>query len=154
MIHCLDAHQHQRGLLGVRQTDSVSRTIASFMRKTSLVPVISDFLFEDLDYFVREMELLSSLHDVFLVMIDSAFAFELPNIRAGWIDAFDVETSRSRLIPRGALGDLSERTRAWQDRVARMAKDADLDVLCLGIDEVQSTIELTKFVAERRLRKR
>ena len=72
---------------------------------------------------------------------------------AGWIEAFDVETGRSRVMSRGALRALSARTRTWQDEVARMAKDADLDVLRIGVDEQQTAIALSEFIAERRLRK-
>ena len=46
VIHCLDAYQYHRGLQDVKHGESISRAIAGFMRKTSLIPVISDFLFE------------------------------------------------------------------------------------------------------------
>jgi hypothetical protein len=48
---------------------------------------------------------------------------------------------------------MSAKTRAWQDEVSRMAKDAGLDVLRIGIDEQQTAIALSEFIAERRLRK-
>src|SRR5881409_3987932 len=91
VIHCLDAYQYRRGLQSVKESESLSRSIAGFMRKTSLVPVISDFLFEGPEEVVRELAQLNSNHDVFLVLIDAAFAFELPKVSAGWIEAFDVE---------------------------------------------------------------
>ena len=84
--------------------------------------MVSDFLFESSGDVINELSLLNSRHDVFLVLIDSAFAFELPDISAGWVDAFDVETGRSCLMSRRALEGLAERTRAWQDEVERMAK--------------------------------
>jgi hypothetical protein len=34
-----------------------------------------------------------------------------------------------------------------------MAKAADLDVLRIGVDEQQNVIEMSEFIAERRLRK-
>jgi hypothetical protein len=34
-----------------------------------------------------------------------------------------------------------------------MAKDNDLDVLRIGVDELQTSIALSEFIAERRLRK-
>ena len=43
---------------------------------------------------------LNNVHDVFVVMVDAAFAFELPNVSAGWIEAFDVETGSTRLMSR------------------------------------------------------
>ena len=103
---------------------------------------------------LKELGQLNSTHDVFIVLIDSAFAFELPPISAGWIEAFDVETGqRPRAVAPARSRALSSRTRAWQDEVARMAKDADLDVLRIGVDEQQTAIAISEFIAERRLRK-
>ena len=153
VIHCLDAYQHGQGLQEVRQTGSLSTTIASFMRKTALVPFVSDFLIEDPRSVLRELSLLSTTHDVFVVLIDAAFAFELPRVSAGWIEAFDVETGRSRLMSRGALARMADHVRRWQDDVAAMAKDVDLDVVRVGVDHTASDLALAEFVAERRLRK-
>ncbi len=57
VIHCLDAYQHGRGLQEVRQTGSLSTTLASFMRKTALVPFVSDFLIEDPRSVLSELSL-------------------------------------------------------------------------------------------------
>src|SRR6476620_6028080 len=135
VIHCLDAYQFGEGLMPLKRADSLSMTLAGFMRKTSMVPVISDFLFDEAGAVIKELAHLNSSHDVFIVLIDSAFAFELPSVSAGWIEAFDVETGRSKVMSRGALRTLSARTRTWQDDVARMAKANDLDVLRIGVDE-------------------
>jgi uncharacterized protein (DUF58 family) len=153
VIHCLDAYQFGEGLTLLKRADSLSMSLAGFMRKTSMVPVISDFLFDEAGSVMKELAQLNSMHDVFIVLIDSAFAFELPPVSAGWIEAFDVETGKSKVMSRHALKALSSRTRAWQNEVARLAKDNDLDVLRIGVDEVQTTIALSEFIAERRLRK-
>jgi uncharacterized protein (DUF58 family) len=153
VIHCLEAYQFETGLQPLKRADSLSMTLAGFMRKTSLVPVISDFLFDDPDDVLKELAHLNSAHDVFVVLIDSAFAFELPPVSAGWIEAFDVETGRARVMSRGSMRALARRTREWQDEVARMAKDRDLDVLRIGVNELETAIALSEFIAERRLRK-
>ncbi len=153
VIHCLEAYQFQEGLQPLKRADSLSMSLAGVMRKTSMVPVISDFLFDDAGEVLKELSLLNSMHDVFIVLIDSAFAFELPSISAGWIEAFDVETGKASVMSRGALRTLSARTRTWQDEVARMAKAVDLDVLRVGVDELQTAVALSEFIAERRLRK-
>jgi uncharacterized protein (DUF58 family) len=153
VIHCLEAYQHGHGLQEVKATGSLSENIGGFIRKTSLIPVISDFLFDDPRHVVEELASLNTVHDVFLVLIDSAFAFDLPPVSAWWIDAFDVETGRSRLISRRAVRALSRRAAEWQNEVERTAKDLDIDVLRLGIDEAKSDIALMEFVIERRLRK-
>jgi len=154
VIHCLDAYQHQRGLQDVKQADSLSTRIAGYIRRPSLIPVISDFLFDNAQAVIEELTQLNSTHDVILVVIDSAFAFEMPPVSSGWVEAFDVETGRSRVMSRATLRALARRTRAWQDDVQKMAKDADLDVLRLGLDDIESAVALSEFVAERRLRKR
>jgi uncharacterized protein (DUF58 family) len=153
VVHCLDAYQFQRGLQEVRRGGDLSTTLAGYFRSTSMLPVISDFLFEDVKDVLRELSRLNNTHDVFLVLIDSAFAFELPDVSAGWIDTVDVETGRSRTIARSAYRQLASRVREWQDDVAKAAKDVELDVVRMGLDEVQADLALNEFVAERRLRK-
>jgi uncharacterized protein (DUF58 family) len=153
VIHCLDAYQFETGLQPLKRADSLSMTLAGFMRKTSLVPVISDFLFDNPGEILDELADLNSAHDVFVVLIDSAFAFELPPVSAGWIEAFDVETGRARVMSRGSMRALARRTRGWQDEVANMAKHRDLDVLRIGVNELETAIALSEFIAERRLRK-
>jgi uncharacterized protein (DUF58 family) len=153
VIHCLEAYQFQKGLQPLKRSDSLSMSLAGFMRKTSMVPVISDFLFDNPAEVLVELGQLNSVHDVFIVLIDSAFAFELPPVSAGWIEAFDVETGQARVMSRGSLRALSARTRAWQDDVARQAKERGMDVLRIGVDEQQTAIATSEFIAERRLRK-
>jgi uncharacterized protein (DUF58 family) len=153
VIHCLEAYQFETGLQPLKRASSLSMTLAGFMRKTSLVPVISDFLFDNPADVLNELAELNSTHDVFVVLIDSAFAFELPPVSAGWIEAFDVETGRARVMSRRSMRALAERTREWQDQVAKLAKDRDLDVLRIGVNELETAIALSEFIAERRLRK-
>ncbi len=153
VMHCLEAYQTGAGLEPVKRHGVVIRSIAGFMRKTSMIPVVSDCLFEGWAEILVELAHVNAVHDVFLILIDAAFAFELPRVSAGWIEAFDVETGRSRVMSRGALRQLGDRVREWQDQVERAAKDRGLDVLRLGLDPVQSVIAITEFVMERRLRK-
>jgi uncharacterized protein (DUF58 family) len=153
VIHCLEAYQFHKGLQPLKRADSLSMSLAGFMRKTSMVPVISDFLFDNPEGILKELRQLNSAHDVFIVLIDSAFAFELPPVSAGWIEAFDVETGRSRVMSRGSMKALSAKTRTWQDDVAAMAKDNGMDVLRIGVDDRQTAIAMSEFIAERRLRK-
>ena len=153
VVRCLDAYQSQRGLQSVRRAGDVSTTLAGYVRSTALLPVISDFLFENPQAILHELSLLNNTHDVFLVLIDSAFAFELPSASAGWIETVDVETGRSRTLGRRAFRQLAARVREWQDGVERAATDLELDVVRVSRDEAQTDIALGEFVAERRLRK-
>jgi hypothetical protein len=123
------------------------------MRKTALIPFISDFLFEEPASVLQELSLLTSTHDVFIVLIDASFAFELPHTSAGWIDAYDVETGRSRVLSRTTLESMTARVRQWQDDVMKDAKALGLDVVRIGLDPVTTDLALAEFVVERRLRK-
>jgi hypothetical protein len=58
------------------------------------------------------------------------------------------------MMSRRELGRQSERVKAWQDEVARQAKDNDLDVVRLSLDQVKFDVALIEWVAERRLRRR
>jgi uncharacterized protein (DUF58 family) len=154
VIRCLEAYQYGQGLQELRQTIGLSGTIAGFMRKTSLVPIVSDFLFDNADEVVRELARLNSTHDVIVVLVDAAFAFDLPATGAGWVEAFDIETGRRRTMSRRTLRRMVEHVRQWQTEVARMAAEADLDVIRTGTDQIEFDLALMEFVAERRLRRK
>jgi uncharacterized protein (DUF58 family) len=153
VVHCVDAYQYQQGLTNVKRIGSVGNTLAGYLRRTTMLPVISDFLFDDPDAILKDLAFLDARHDVFIVLIDSAFAFELPAVSAGWVDTVDVETGRTRTVSRRALRQMANRVRDWQARVHQKAKDLDLDVVEIGLDQGKSDIALSEFVASRRLRK-
>ena len=90
---------------------------------------------------------------MFLVLIDSAFAFDLPKVSAGWIEISDVETGQTRTVSRRQYAQLADRAMEWQAKVQRDAKELDLDVVVIGLDQAKSDIALSEFVVERRLRK-
>ena len=121
--------------------------------RPSLVPVISDFLFPDASASIRELSLLNAVHDVFLLMADVRFAYEVPRVSDGWIEVFDIETGRTRVFSRRELRRLAARVGEWQDEVERLARDADLDVVRVGLDRWEMETALVEFTAERRLRK-
>lgn len=150
--YCLDLYQ-QRRAADVRAGDlTVTATIAGHLRKTSLVPVISDFLFADAARVIKELSLLNAEHDVFLMMVDARFAYGLPRASAGWIDTFDVETGRTRVVSRRDFERLGAKVDEWQREIQRLARDADLDIVRVGLDRWEMETILVEFVTERRLR--
>jgi uncharacterized protein (DUF58 family) len=153
VISCLDVYEHGAGT-EVRRGESVGATIGGFLRKTSLVPFISDFLFEDAEEMIRELARLNTLHDVFLTLVDASFAYEVPKVSAGWVDMHDVETGRSRVMSRREARRMAARVRQWQDDIVRSARGSGLDVLCLGLDQTEFDVALTEFVIQRRLRRK
>jgi uncharacterized protein (DUF58 family) len=153
VVHCVDAYQYDQHLQAIKRVGGVGRTLAGYLRDKSMLPVISDFLFDDAEAILGELAFLNTSHDVFLVLVDSAFAFEMPAVSAGWVDTEDIETGRTRTISRAALAGLAGRVREWQDRVEASAKALDVDVVRIGLDQTLADIALDEFVAERRLRK-
>jgi uncharacterized protein (DUF58 family) len=152
--YCLDLYQHRQTAGDPAQRLSVTATIAGHLRKTSLVPIISDFLFADASQFIKELSLLNATHDVFLMMVDGRFAYQLPApASAGWIDIFDIETGRTRVVSRGEFQRLGSRVEEWQGEIRHLARDAGLDIVRVGLDRWEMETVLVEFVAERRLRK-
>lgn len=168
VIQILDAYQHDApaapghaadgplhgGSGELRRGETLAATIAGFMRKTSMVPVISDFLFEEAGEVVRELERLNTVHDVFLVIVDASFTYDVPRVSAGWVAMQDVETGRARVVSRHEARRMAARVRDWQDEIARSARHGGLDVVRLGLDEVQFDVALMELVVERRLRRK
>ena len=91
---------------------------------------------------------------MFLVLIDSAFAFDLPEISAGWIEIVDVETGRARTISRRAYARARRAGAALAGRraAARPRNSAWTSSRSAWIRR-KSDIALSEFVVERRLRK-
>jgi uncharacterized protein (DUF58 family) len=161
VIHCLDAYQFGQGLQDIRGARAaigdgigLGSTLSGFLRKTSMVPVISDFLFDNVEALVKDLALLNSMHDVFLGIVDASFAFELPGVSAGWVETFDVESGRSRVMSRKELMTMAGKVREWQDDVVKTAKRSGIDALRLESDQTKFDITLLEWVAERRLRRR
>ena len=152
-IHCLDAYQDQ--VLGRRGPSKAHEdvTLAGLLRKTSLVPVISDFLFDEPEALLDELDELNARHDVVVVLIDSAHAFEFPPASAGWIEGYDVETGRTQMLSVAEFHGLSARVESWQAEVERAARARGLDVLRLGADAERFHERIVEFLASRRMRK-
>jgi hypothetical protein len=154
VIHCLEAYQFGQGLQDLRNTGELGTTLSGFLRKTSMVVVVSDFLFDNVEGLVKDLARLNSLHDVFLGIVDASFAFELPGVSAGWVETFDVESGRSRVMSRRELRAMAGKVRDWQQQVAETARLAGIDALRLESDPTKFDITLLEWVAERRLRRR
>lgn len=152
--HSLRRRAGADGDRGPGAASGITAVIEGQLRKTSLVPVISDFLFAEVPAFIRELSLLNTVHDVFLVMTDVRFAYEVPPVSDGWIDVYDVETGRARILSRRELAGLAGRIDQWQQEIMRLARDAGLDIIRLGLDRWEMETTLVAFAAERRLRKR
>ena len=128
--------------------------LSALLRRTSLVPVISDFLFDGAEVLLEELANLNARHDVFVVLIDAAYAFELVVAPAGWTEVCDVETGQAALLSAGELRSLAAEVRVWQDAVADRAEELGLEVLRLGADAGRFHETVVDFLADRRMRRR
>ena len=153
VLHCLDRYQERAASAAPPKPEDFGATVEAHLRQTSLVPVISDFLFADAGRIISELSRLNAVHDVFLIMVDARFAYELPDVRAGWIEIVDVEAGTTRIVSRRELQQLVVRIEEWQAHIQRLARDADLDIVRVGLDRWAMETALVNFVAERRLRK-
>jgi len=150
----LDLYQTAPAVSVLPGKERLAETIAGELRRTSLVIVASDFLFPDVISTLKELADLKQPHDVFLVMADSAFAFELPAIAAGWIGCVDSETGARVDLSRSQIRGLPDLIRNHQDAVADYAERMDLEVLRVLPDAEQFQSAIVDFFLERRLRRR
>lgn len=152
-LHCLEAYQTDvRAAVGLTGPPRRRRGLAALLRRQSVVPVISDFLFEDAVARIDELAQVASVHDVFVVMVDATFAFALPPLSSGWIEVADADTGRTRLLSAREAARLGEDVREWQDRVAHAAERRGLEVVTLAPGQEYSA--LADFLGKRRLRTR
>jgi uncharacterized protein (DUF58 family) len=157
VIYCIELYQQSKSTQPVTTSTAaapdVTATIEGHLRKTSMVPIISDFLLQDVERIIKELSLLSGMHDVFLIMADVRFAYQLPPASAGWIETFDIETGAVRVVSRRELARMAERVEEWQAHIAAVARDNDLDLVRVGLDRWEMETTLVEFARERKLRK-
>jgi len=155
VIYCVNLYQQFKTaeVAGSGAGQDVTSTIEGHLRKTSMVPVISDFLLPDVERVIKELSHVSGMHDVFLLMADVRFAYRLPRASAGWIETFDVETGATRVVSRREFARMGARIEEWQAHVARLARDNDLDIVRVGLDRWEMETTLIEFARERKLRK-
>ena len=149
----VDLYQTTPTAPGLPVRGHLAETIAGELRRTSLVIVASDFLFPDVFSTLKELADLKQPHDVFLVMADSAFAFELPAIAAGWVVCVDSETGAHVHLSHSQMRELPCVIRRHQDAIVDYAERADLEVLRVPPDAEQFQSAIVDFFLERRLRR-
>jgi len=151
VYHCLETYQ-SKVFEDVEQISGSEGGLTEILRRQSFLPVISDFLFEDSTVFLEELALLAPIHDVLLVMVDSKFAYQLPDASSGWLETYDVETGQTRLFSARDLNDLDQEVGQWQLRTIHEAERLGLDIV--KITKGQEHQALLQYLNERRLRRR
>lgn len=153
VLHCVRSYQDKVLSRGQHNTNQLHHTLAGLLRKISVVPVISDFLFEDYEKLLDEIQMLHSTHDAFVVLIDSSYAFELPALSDGWMEGMDVETGKSQLFSTADVTRIGASVSHWQDGVELAAKERGLEVFRVNSDSDRFHTEAIRFLANRRMKK-
>ena len=151
-VHCVDAYQASLSGADGPCAGGGDEDLAGLLRRRSLMPVVSDFLVARPEPLIEEFATLGALHDVLLVMVDSAFAFELPPVSAGWVEACDAESGQRRLLAAGEVERLPDQVRDWQEQSAAAARRRGLDVVRVRAGEEHAA--LSEFLDSRRRRRR
>ncbi len=151
-IHCVETYQTEVFASTAMSLSDATPSLTGMLRRRSLVPVVSDFLFADAEALLRELAHLAALHDLFLVMVDSAFAYRLPELSAGWVEIFDVECGETRVVSSAELRDMAQAIVDWQEATERSARALGLEVVRVELGHEPRA--LTDFLGQRRLRKR
>lgn len=153
VLYCLDLYQRRVQTDHPAGAGDLAAVVSAHLRRAALVPVISDFLFTSAPDVLPQLVQLNAVHDVFVVVADARFAYQLPAMADGWIQAFDVETGATRILSRRELTELARRVDAWQDEMVTRIRAAGLDAVRIGLDRWDMETALAAFVAERRLRR-
>lgn len=136
------------------ENEKIAETVSANLRRTSLIMVISDFMFPEAKIFIKDLTDLKSSNDLFLVMADSAFAFNLPAVSSGWIEGIDAETGRRKLLSRKEYTLMASRARNYQNEIKDFAEKEGIEVLRVGADANQFQNAMVDFFFERRLNKK
>lgn len=132
----------------------MTRKILGCLRRPAMIPVVSDFLFEDASDFINEILNLKSRHDLFLVVTEAAFLFELPKTSDGWIECLDIESNKTVLLSRKEFMHMSGRAINHQEAVIQRARQAGLEVLKAGREKNKFYNDFTEFFFNRRAKRR
>jgi uncharacterized protein (DUF58 family) len=150
----VDLYQNTPAAPGLWGEERLAETLAGELRRTSLVIVVSDFLSPDVFPTLKKLADLKQPHDLFLVMANSAFAFELPAISAGWIGCVDSETGARVELSHAQIRGLPRLITNHQNAIADYAERMDLEILRILPDAEQFQSAIVDFFLERRLRRR
>lgn len=136
------------------ETETLAEIAARELRRTSLVFVVSDFLFPHARDVIRDLAGLKPRHDVVLGMVDASFAYRLPIVSAGWVECMDAETGRTRLLSARAVAHLPKQVTQYQDTLARDAERMDVDLVRLGDDPDRFHVALLELFIDRKLHRK
>lgn len=151
LIYCLTRYQVPRFSAEKNKAAALLGQLQAHLKFFSVVPFISDFIFPQAEEIIRALKLLSSRHDVFVILVETDFTFDLPDGGDGWMECFDVESKRVRLYSRRELLAIPQKVRNHQCRIEERLKSEGVDVLRAGKELADFQRNLAEFFARRRV---
>lgn len=133
---------------------SMTRKILGCLRRPAMIPVISDFLFENAEGFLKEIANIKSRHDLFLIVTEASFLFELPETSDGWVECLDVESGKTALLSRKEFVSMSKKAVDYQEAIIQKVRRAGLEVLKVGRDKNKFSNDFIEFFFNRRTRRK
>lgn len=154
VIGCVNRYINSELSYLANNSTSLGKKILSYLNRTSVVPVVSDFLFENASDFIDNLAIIKSRHDLFIVIIDSSFLFDLPEVSSGWIECLDAEDGKTIVLSRAEFMKMSERVVAYQNSIIQKAQKVGIEILKVGQDKNKFYNDLTEFFFNRRTRRK
>ena len=154
VIDCLSKYLNPKFSHSADGFNSLAGKIVGSLKRTSIVPVVSDFLFPDTENFIEALSTIKTRHDVFVVMVDCSFLFDLPEISDGWIRCADLESGRTTLLSRSEFSSMVRRVTDHQAKVLKMAHERGIEVVTVNRDKAKSFNDLTEFFFARKTKKK
>lgn len=133
---------------------NMTQKILGCLRRPAMIPVVSDFLFEGASDFINEISNLKSRHDLFLIVTEASFLFELPETSDGWVECLDIESGKTMLLSKKEFMNMSGRAIDHQEAIIQRARQAGVEVLKAGRDKNKFYNDFTEFFFNRRTRRR
>lgn len=130
--------------------DSIAEVISGNLRRTSMIVVVSDFLFPEAEPAIKELTDIRSGHDIFLVMVDASFPFEVGAFSDGWINGVDIETGEARLLSGSEFKKLGQRVKSYQKELELFSEKHGLEMVNTGKNKDDLAETLAEFFLARR----
>lgn len=152
LIHCLTRYQAPHFSVKINEVAILLEPLRAHLKLFSVMPFISDFIFPQAEEkIICALKSLSSRHDVFVILVETDFTFDLPDSGDGWIKCFDIESKQARSYSRKELLAISQKVRDYQCFMEDRLKSEGIDVLRAGRELTDFQRNLTEFFARRRI---
>jgi len=154
VVSCISEYVRPKFPYSAGNRSNMVSKILGRLRRASMVPIISDFLFPGALDFVDVISNIKSRHDPFIVLVQNSFLFDLPLVSSGWIECMDAESGKKTLLSRREFGQMSKRVIEYQDGIVQKAKERGIEVVRAGRDKNKFYNDLAEFFFNRKTKRK